>query len=56
MESERQTVPMHRFLEWGLVALCAVSLLVYLLQSQAAAKYMALYVSSLAKFAVLLGR
>ena len=49
MEIERHTGQMSRVVEGGLVALCTVSLLVYLLQSRAAAKYVALYVEIIGK-------
>lgn len=55
MEPERQVMRMHRFFEWALVALCAVSLFVYLLHSQAAEKYLALYVTVLSKLPMILG-
>jgi hypothetical protein len=55
LEPERQTMRMHRFLEWGLVVLCTVSFLVYLLHSRAAETYGALYVKLLGKLPMILG-
>lgn len=55
MEPERQVMHMYRFFEWALVALCAVSLFAYLLHSQAAEKYLALYVTLLGKLPIIPG-
>jgi len=44
-EMEHQFIQMHNFLERCIVALCTLSLLVYVLQSLAAEKYIALYVT-----------
>jgi len=55
LEPERQTLRMHSFIEWGLVLLCTVSFLVYLLHSRAAETYGALYVKLLGKLAMALG-
>ena len=56
LEPKRQIMRMPRFFERGLVALCAVSLFVYLLHSQAAEKYLALYVTVLSKLPMILGK
>lgn len=55
LEPEHQTMRMHRFLEWGLMVLCTSSFLIYLLQSRAAEKYVALYVRILGKLFITLG-
>ncbi len=55
LEPERQTTRLHRFIEWGLVLLCTVSFLVYLLHSRAAETYGALYVKLLGKLPMVLG-
>lgn len=55
MEQEPQIVRMPRLLEWGLLALCAISLIVYLLQSRAAEKYLGTYLMLLGKLPTILG-
>lgn len=55
LEVEPQIIRMHRFIEWGLVALCVISLFIYLLHSLAAEKYVALYLTLLKKLPIFLG-
>jgi len=55
LEVEPQIIRIPKLLEWGIVALCVVSLLVYLAHSLAAEKYVALYVTLLKKIPVFLG-
>jgi len=55
LKNEHQIIGMHKFLQWGIVALCVTSLIFYLLYSMAAEKYIALYVTLLKKIPIFLG-
>jgi len=55
LKNEQQFIGMHRFLQWGIVALCVISLIFYLLHSLAVEKYAALYVTLLKKIPIFLG-